>query len=193
MVVPGKWIDRAGQRRFLDKLILDLNPGALGVSQTYRRREYPAGAREFTNNPYERSSTWYRRIYDCLPLPCRGEPDPRITQEAGSSDQKGFEGYRAKRDGAVRIRRATTYHPQGKSQFALAVDGQVDRRCAKDAGCGELGRTLPAEGAASIRQLSHVWRPWPAASAPSRALRQLRSFPSTPAPGGPARGGCRFL
>ncbi len=25
MDVPGKWIDRAGQRRSLDKLILDLN------------------------------------------------------------------------------------------------------------------------------------------------------------------------
>ncbi len=39
MDVPGKWIDRAGQHRSLDKLILDLNPGAPGVSQTYGRRE----------------------------------------------------------------------------------------------------------------------------------------------------------
>lgn len=37
--VPGKWIDRAGQRRSLDKLILDLNPGAPGVSKTYGRGE----------------------------------------------------------------------------------------------------------------------------------------------------------
>ena len=36
MNVPGKWIDRAGQRRSLDKLILDLNSS---VSQTYRRQE----------------------------------------------------------------------------------------------------------------------------------------------------------
>ncbi len=34
--VPGKWIDRAGQRRALDKLILD--PNSL-VSETYGRRE----------------------------------------------------------------------------------------------------------------------------------------------------------
>jgi hypothetical protein len=39
MDVPGKWIDRAGQRRSLAKLILDLNPGAPGASQTYGRWE----------------------------------------------------------------------------------------------------------------------------------------------------------
>ena len=36
MDVPVKWIDRAGQRRSLDKLILDLNSS---VSQTYGLRE----------------------------------------------------------------------------------------------------------------------------------------------------------
>ncbi|MCK4342829.1 MAG: hypothetical protein KAY37_14020 [Phycisphaerae bacterium] len=36
MDVPGKWIYRAGQRRSLDKLILDLNSS---VSKTYGRRE----------------------------------------------------------------------------------------------------------------------------------------------------------
>jgi len=36
MDVPGKWIDRAGQRRSLDKLILDLDSS---VSETYGRRE----------------------------------------------------------------------------------------------------------------------------------------------------------
>ena len=35
MDVPGKWIDRAGQRRSLDKLILDLNSS---VSETYGRQ-----------------------------------------------------------------------------------------------------------------------------------------------------------
>jgi len=39
------WIDRAAQRRALDKLILDLNPGAPGVSQTYGRREDKAQRR----------------------------------------------------------------------------------------------------------------------------------------------------
>jgi len=34
--VPAKWIDRAGQHRSLDKLILDLNSS---VSETYGRRE----------------------------------------------------------------------------------------------------------------------------------------------------------
>ena len=38
MDVPGKWIDRAGQRRSLDKLILDLDSS---VSETYGRREQP--------------------------------------------------------------------------------------------------------------------------------------------------------
>ena len=38
MDLPGKWIDRAGQRRSLDKLILDLNPGAPGrIDPTMRR------------------------------------------------------------------------------------------------------------------------------------------------------------
>ncbi len=36
MDVLGKWIDRVGRRRSLDKLILDLNNS---VSQTYGRRE----------------------------------------------------------------------------------------------------------------------------------------------------------
>ena len=36
MDVPEKWIDRAGQHRALDKLILDLNSS---VSQTYGRQE----------------------------------------------------------------------------------------------------------------------------------------------------------
>ncbi len=36
MDVPGKWIDRAGQRRSVDKLILYLNSS---VSETYGRRE----------------------------------------------------------------------------------------------------------------------------------------------------------
>ncbi len=36
MDVPGKWIDRGGQHRSLDKLILDLNSS---VSETYGRRE----------------------------------------------------------------------------------------------------------------------------------------------------------
>ena len=36
MDVPGKGIDRAGQRCFFDKLILDLNGS---VSETYGRRE----------------------------------------------------------------------------------------------------------------------------------------------------------
>ncbi len=36
MDVPGKWIDRVGQRRSLDKPILDLNSS---VSETYGRRE----------------------------------------------------------------------------------------------------------------------------------------------------------
>ena len=39
MDAPGKWIDRDGQCRSLDKLILNLNPGAPGVSETYERRE----------------------------------------------------------------------------------------------------------------------------------------------------------
>ncbi len=39
MDVPGKWIDRAGQGCSPDKLILDLNPDAPGVSETYGRRE----------------------------------------------------------------------------------------------------------------------------------------------------------
>ena len=39
MDVPGKWIDRAGGHRSLDKLILDLNNS---VSQTYGRRERPS-------------------------------------------------------------------------------------------------------------------------------------------------------
>ena len=39
MDVPGKWIDRVRQRRFLDKLILDLNPGVPGVSETCGCRE----------------------------------------------------------------------------------------------------------------------------------------------------------
>ncbi len=39
MDLPGKWIDRVRQHRSLDKLILDLNPGAPGVSETYGRRE----------------------------------------------------------------------------------------------------------------------------------------------------------
>ena len=39
------WIDRAGQRRSLDKLILDLNPGAPGVRETYGRRERVADQR----------------------------------------------------------------------------------------------------------------------------------------------------
>ena len=39
MDVPGKSIDRAGQRRSLDKVILDLTPGAPGVSETYGCRE----------------------------------------------------------------------------------------------------------------------------------------------------------
>ena len=36
MGVPGKWIDRAGQRRSLDRLILDLSSS---LSETYGRRE----------------------------------------------------------------------------------------------------------------------------------------------------------
>ena len=43
---PGTWIDRVGQHRSLDKLILDLNPRAParrdrlpGVSETFGRRE----------------------------------------------------------------------------------------------------------------------------------------------------------
>ena len=36
MDLPGMWIDRAGQRRSLDKLILDLNSS---VSETYGRCE----------------------------------------------------------------------------------------------------------------------------------------------------------
>ena len=40
MDVPGQWIDRVRQHRSLDKLILDLNPGAPGVSETYGRREH---------------------------------------------------------------------------------------------------------------------------------------------------------
>jgi hypothetical protein len=39
MDVPRKWIDRARQRRSLDKLVLDVNPGAEGMSKTYGRRE----------------------------------------------------------------------------------------------------------------------------------------------------------
>ncbi len=39
MDVPGKWIDRAGEHRSLDKLIFALNPGAPEVSQTYGRRD----------------------------------------------------------------------------------------------------------------------------------------------------------
>ena len=39
MDVPGKWIDRIRQRRALDKQILDLNPGAPGVSETDGRGE----------------------------------------------------------------------------------------------------------------------------------------------------------
>ncbi len=39
MAVPGKWIDRVGWRRSLDKLILDLNSS---VSETYGPRERPA-------------------------------------------------------------------------------------------------------------------------------------------------------
>ncbi len=41
MDVSGKWIDRAAQRRALDKLILDLNSS---VSETYGRRERSASA-----------------------------------------------------------------------------------------------------------------------------------------------------
>ena len=37
--MPGKWIARAGQRRSLDKLILDRNSP---VSETYGRREQPS-------------------------------------------------------------------------------------------------------------------------------------------------------
>ena len=36
MDVPGKWIDRAGRHRALDKLIVKLNSP---VSETYGRRE----------------------------------------------------------------------------------------------------------------------------------------------------------
>lgn len=39
MDVPGKWIDRAGQRRALDKLVLDLDSL---VSETYGHRERQA-------------------------------------------------------------------------------------------------------------------------------------------------------
>jgi len=39
MALPGKWIDRAAQRRSLDKLILDLNSS---VSETCGRRERQA-------------------------------------------------------------------------------------------------------------------------------------------------------
>ena len=55
MDVPGKWIDRVRQRRSLDKLILDLNPGAPGVSETYGRRERTSsGARSEAERPLER-------------------------------------------------------------------------------------------------------------------------------------------
>ena len=36
MDVPGKWVDRPGQHRALDKLILDLDSS---VSETYERQE----------------------------------------------------------------------------------------------------------------------------------------------------------
>ena len=42
MDAPGKWIDRAGQHHTMDKLILDLNPGRPGVSETCGRRERPS-------------------------------------------------------------------------------------------------------------------------------------------------------
>jgi len=42
MHAPLKWIDRAGQRRSLDKLALDLNSS---VRQTYGRRERAADQR----------------------------------------------------------------------------------------------------------------------------------------------------
>ncbi|UCC30458.1 MAG: hypothetical protein JSU86_19945 [Phycisphaerales bacterium] len=39
MAMRGHFIDRVRQYRSLAKLILDLNPGAPGVSQAYGRRE----------------------------------------------------------------------------------------------------------------------------------------------------------
>ncbi len=45
MDVPGKWIDRAAQRRSLDKLILDLNSS---VSETGGRRERQRSRARFT-------------------------------------------------------------------------------------------------------------------------------------------------
>ncbi len=63
MDVPGKWIDRVRQHRFLDKLILDL---ISSVSETYgrrerhaaqRRREAPSGCSGVLGRvPYDRQS-----------------------------------------------------------------------------------------------------------------------------------------
>ena len=39
MARPGQWVDRIRQRRSLDKLILDMDPGAPGVSETDGQQE----------------------------------------------------------------------------------------------------------------------------------------------------------
>jgi len=74
MDVPGKWINRVRQHRSLDKMILDLNPGAPGVSQTDGGRERQASAARLVRVRcvllFANSCGEYQMSFNSWPLNC---------------------------------------------------------------------------------------------------------------------------